>query len=64
MGDLSQYSQNAACFTMKGSAQVGSYRSEDPFFVQHEFDASTSRLYLRGSVSTGTFFEITVNRPR
>ena len=44
--------------------KFGRDENEKPFFVQHEFDASASRFYLRGSVSTGTFFEISVNRPR
>jgi len=44
--------------------KFGRNPNEDPFFVQHEFDASASRLYLRGSVSTGTLFEISVRRPQ
>jgi hypothetical protein len=44
--------------------KFGRHANERPFFVQHEFDASVSRFHLRGSVSTGTFFEISVNRPR
>lgn len=44
--------------------KFGRNADEKPFFVQHEFDAAASRLYLRGSVSTGTLFEIAVTRPR
>ncbi len=44
--------------------KFGRNANEEPFFVQHEFDASAARLYLRGSVSTGTFFEISVHRSR
>jgi hypothetical protein len=43
-------------------SKFGRHANEDPFFVQHEFDASASRLHLRGSVSTGTLFEISVQR--
>ena len=45
-------------------SKFGRNANEQPFFVQHEFDAAASRFYLRGSVSTGTFFEISVNRLR
>ena len=44
--------------------RFGRNPGEKPFFVQHEFDSSAARLYLRGSVSTGTLFEISVQRPR
>jgi hypothetical protein len=44
--------------------KFGRNADEKPFFVQHEFDAAASRLYLRGSVNTGTLFEISVERSR